>query len=77
MVLVPGVIVPRVRLEQVVTGGHLEGHAGRRPDIGRRPVSGAEKDLQAAVLPCLDVLREVMVLQKQARLSTGKILDGS
>ena len=33
VILVPAVVVPGVRLEQVVPGGELEGHAGRAPDI--------------------------------------------
>ena len=58
--LVSGVIIPRVRLKQVVPGGELEGHAGRGPDVGRGVVAGAQEDLQGPVLPGLDVLRVVV-----------------
>ena len=62
VVLVPAVVLARVRLEQVVPGGELEGHAGRAPDVCRGPVAGAEQHLQRAVLPGLDILRVVVVL---------------
>ena len=62
VVLVPAVVLARVRLEQVVPGGQLEGHAGRAPDVCRGPVAGAEQHLQRAVLPGLDILRVVVVL---------------
>ena len=62
VVLVPAVVLARVRLEEVVARRHLEGHARRRPDVGRRTVPGAQQHLQAPVLPRLDVLREVVVL---------------
>ena len=62
VVLVPAVVLARVRLEQVVPGGQLEGHAGGGPDVCRGPVAGAEQHLQRAVLPGLDILRVVVVL---------------
>ena len=64
VVLVPAVVVARVGLEQVVARGQLEGHAGRGPDVCRGPVPGAQQHLQTAVLPGLDVLREVVVLRR-------------
>ena len=62
VVLVARVVLARVRLEEVVARRHLEGHARRRPDVGRRAVPGAQQHLEAAVLPRLDVLREVVIL---------------
>ena len=62
MVLVPGVVVAGVGLEQVVTGGHLEGHARGRPDVGGGTVPSSEEDLQTPVLPGLDVVSEMVVL---------------
>ena len=62
VVLVLAVAGARVRLEQEVPGGELEGHAGRAPDVCRGPVAGAEQHLQRAVLPGLDILRVVVVL---------------
>ena len=38
VVLVPGVVVAGVRLEQVVPCGQLEGHARRGPNVRRRSV---------------------------------------
>ena len=38
VVLVPAVIVPGVRLKQVITRGELEGHAGGGPDVCWRAV---------------------------------------
>lgn len=65
MVLIPGVIVSTVRLEQVVAGGHFERHAGCGPNVGRRSVPGAKQDLKTSVLAGLDVLREVVMLEKE------------
>ena len=62
VVLVLAVAGAGVRLEQEVPGGELEGHAGRAPDVCRGPVAGAEQHLQRAVLPGLDILRVVVVL---------------
>ena len=62
VVLVAGVVLARVRLEEVVAGGQREGHAGRGPDVGGGAVPRSEEDLQRAVLAGLDVLSEVMVL---------------
>ena len=62
VVLVPGVVVAGVALEQVVTGGHLEGHARGRPDVGGGTVPSPEEDLQTPVLPGLDVVSEMVVL---------------
>ena len=62
MVLVPAVVVPGVRLKQVVPGGELEGHAGRAPDVCRGSVTRPDDDLQGPVLPSLNVVCEVMML---------------
>ena len=49
------------------TGGTLcaTHHAGGAPYISRRSVSSTHQHFQASVLPCLDVLREVVVLKTQ------------
>jgi hypothetical protein len=60
VVLVSGVVFAAVRLKQVVTCGQLKGHASRRPDVGRGSVPGAEEDLEASILPGLDVLCKVV-----------------
>ena len=46
VVLVLAVAGARVRLEQEVPGGQLEGHAGRAPDVGRGPVTRPDNHLQ-------------------------------
>lgn len=61
MVLVARVPVARVRLEQVVAGRQLEGHAGDAPHVGRGAVAGADQHLQRPVLARLYVLGEVLV----------------
>ena len=38
VVLVPAVVLPGVRLEQVIPGGELEGHAGSAPDVRGRAI---------------------------------------
>ena len=68
VVLVPAVIVPGVRLKQVVTGGELEGHAGRAPDVCRGAVPRAEEHLQRPVLPGLDILGVMVILERRERL---------
>ena len=50
-----------MRLDQVVAGGQLEGHARERPEIGGRTVARAEYDLERAVLTRLYVLGEVVI----------------
>ena len=64
MVLIPSVVLARVRLKQVVASRHLKSHASGRPDISGRPVAGPQQHLQGPVLACLDVLGEVVVLKK-------------
>ena len=63
VVLVPGVVVPGVGLEQVVPRSQLEGHTGRRPDVSRRSVPRPQQHLQRSVLSGLDILRVVMILK--------------
>ncbi len=41
VILVPGVVFARVGLKQVVSGGHLESHAGDGPDVCGRVVPSA------------------------------------
>ena len=65
VVLVPAVVIPGVRLKQVVPGGELEGHAGRAPDVCGGPVPRAQQHLQRPVLPGLDILGVVMILQRR------------
>ena len=60
VVLVPGVVLPTVRLKEVVSCSQLEGHAGSRPDVSLGTVPRSEEDFEAAVLPSLDVLGEVV-----------------
>ena len=77
VVFVPGVLLPRVGLKQVIscnlishsylwlhvnTSSELECHAGTGPDVSRWTVAGSEQDLERAILPRLDVLREVVML---------------
>lgn len=62
VVLVARIILAAVRIEQIVAGGQLEGQTGRRPDVGGEIVRGAEQHLDGTVLPCLDVVGEVVVL---------------
>ena len=61
------------------TCGHLEGHAGGRPDVRRRSVAAANQDLQRAVLPRLDILREVVVLhnRNQSINKPGPLASGT
>ena len=67
VVLVPAVVVPGVRLEQVIPGGELEGHAGSAPDISGWAVTGAKQHLECAVLASLDILGVVMILDRDMR----------
>ena len=46
----------------VITSSELKGHAGTGPDVSRWTIAGSEQDLEGAILPGLDVLREVVVL---------------
>lgn len=46
-------------------------HAGRAPDVCRGPVLCANQHLHGPVLPCLDVFREVLVLEARGDLGTG------
>ena len=69
MVLVPRVVLPRVRLEQVVPRSHLKSHTCCGPDVRGRPVAGPQQHLQGPVLAGLDVLGEVVVLKKQTSLT--------
>ena len=62
MVFVPGVILSGVWLEQVISRGHLEGHAGSGPDVCGSTVASTQQNLQGAVLAGLNVFRKVVVL---------------
>ena len=72
MILVSGVILSGVWLEQVVTRRHFKGHARRRPDVGRCSVARTQKDLQGAVLARLDVFREMVILKKEEKIGFFK-----
>lgn len=48
-----------------VLGANASHHAGCAPYISRCAVSGANENLQGAVLPRLDVLSKVLVLKKE------------
>ena len=63
MVFISGIIFTTMRFEKVVTSGQLEGHASCGPNVGGRTISGAKKDFQTPILSCLNIFREVMVLQ--------------
>ena len=58
-----------MRFEKVVTSGQLKGHASCGPNVGRRTISGAKKDFQTPILSCLNIFREVMVLQNIGKLN--------
>lgn len=42
MVVIATVIIALVRLEQVITGGQLEGHTSGAPNVSRKAIPGAE-----------------------------------
>ena len=65
VVLVPGVVLARVGLEQVVTCRHLEGHARRRPNVSRGSVASTKENLQTSILASLDIFCEMMILKKK------------
>ena len=74
VVLVPGVVVPGVGLEQVVPRGQLEGHTGRGPDVCRRSVPRPQQHLQRSVLSGLDILRVVMILKMDKIMTENNFL---
>ena len=49
-------------------------HAGGAPDVGRRAVSGSYQHLDGAVLPRLDVLGKVLVLNREGEERRGRII---
>lgn len=69
MVFISGIIFTTMRFEKVVTSGQLKGHASCGPNVGGRTVSGAKKDFQTPILSCLNIFREVMVLQNIGKLN--------
>merc|ERR550517_2046530 len=62
VVLVPRVLLPRVRLKQVVSSSEFKGHAGTGPDVSWGTIASSKQDLQGAILARLDVLGEVVLL---------------
>lgn len=65
VILISGVVFARVGLEEIVASGHLEGHAGGGPDVGRGTVARTQEHLQTAILPGLNVLGKVVILDKK------------
>ncbi|GMS86456.1 hypothetical protein PENTCL1PPCAC_8631, partial [Pristionchus entomophagus] len=49
------------RLEEVTSNGTLECHASRAPDIRVRIVISEDHHFRRLVLPCLNLIHEVMV----------------
>ena len=62
VVLVPGILLPGVGLEEVVAGGQLERHARHAPDVRRGAVARTQQNLHQQNLICT---------VKQNRLATG------
>ena len=50
VVLVARVVFGRLRVEEVVSGGELEGHARQRPDVCRRVVRRAQDHLRTTAI---------------------------
>ena len=69
MVFISGIIFTTMRFEKVVTSGQLKGHASCGPNVGGWTISGAKKDFQTPILSCLNIFREVMVLQNIGKLN--------
>ena len=61
MIVILAILLALSRLEEEVTSGHLEDHAGEGPEVGTGPILGAYDDFRRAVLPRLDLRREVMI----------------
>ncbi len=74
MILIPGVVLPRVRLEEIVSCCHLKGHACCGPDVGGWAISCTQEDFQASVLAGLDIFREVVVLKNCGKIVLFYIL---
>lgn len=62
VVLVARARAGRLWIEEIVTGGQLEGHAPHRPDVGRVAVSNVEQHFGGAILTRLDVVAKVVGL---------------
>lgn len=67
MILVPTVRLTRMRIEEVIACGQLEGKARGAPDISGIVVGRTQQHLDRAVLARLYVLGEMMVLQSAHR----------
>ena len=61
MIVVLVVVAALARLEKEVASDHLKDSASEGPDIGRGVVVSTNNDLRRAVLPSLDLRREVMI----------------
>jgi len=61
VIVVLPVLLTLARFEQEISSGHLENHAGKRPQIGRCSVLGADDNLWRSILARLDLSREVVV----------------
>lgn len=64
MILVPAVRLTRMRIEEVIASGQLEGQARGAPDISGVIVRRTQQHLDRAVLTRLYVLGEMVVLQR-------------
>ena len=62
MILVSRVILATMRFKKVVTSGQLKGHTCGGPDISWRAIARTQQDLEASVLPRLNVLSKMMSL---------------
>ena len=85
VIFVSAVLFSTVRFEEIITRGQLKCHASHTPDICRCIVASAENHLQRAVLPCLNVVSEMLMLEdkdgtrcaQQAELTVQQALPRS
>lgn len=63
MILIPWVVVTRVRIKQVVTGGKFKGQASRAPNVCWICVRNTKQNFYRSILSSLYIGSEVIVLQ--------------
>ena len=61
MVIIFAILFALARLEKEVTRCHLKDHAGEGPEVGARTILGPNDHFWRAVLPSLNLCREVVV----------------
>lgn len=61
MIVSLAIILTLAWVKQEVTRDKFEGHAGHRPKISAYIIVETEHDFGATILPCLDLLGEVMM----------------